>query len=152
MWKRSFSTDIQGTAQQVWDIWSDVSKWSTWDTGVASSQLNGPFVEGAEGELKPKSGPSARWILSEVKPNEAFTNKARLPLGTLEFSHQLTPLPHDRVRVTHSIQISGASTFLFKHLIGRPGAADIPTALANIKARIEEKDQRPPQSSKGNSL
>jgi hypothetical protein len=23
MWERSFSTDIKGTAEQVWDIWSD---------------------------------------------------------------------------------------------------------------------------------
>lgn len=137
MWKRTFSTDIQGTPQQVWDIWSDVSNWSTWDAGITSSEIKGPFEKGVAGELKPKRGPKAQWVLSDVKPREEFTNIARLPLGLLEFSHQVTPISDARIRVTHSIQISGALTFLFKHIIGKPAAADIPSALANIKARLE---------------
>jgi hypothetical protein len=138
MWKRSFSTDVRGTAEQVWDIWRDVANWRSWETGIASSQLHGPFEEGVEGELKPKSGPMVQWLLSEVKPLEAFTSKARLPLGMLEFSHQITPITDARIRVTHSVQISGVSTFLFKYLVGRSAAADIPNALANLKARVEE--------------
>lgn len=138
-WEKTYSTKVNGTMEDVWSLWSDVHNWKRWDSGIVNSSISGPFEEGTAGELKPVKGPKAKWILSKVDKGREFINEASLPLGKVSFIHRLDDCESGKITVTHSIRITGLSTFLFKKVIGKEAEKDIPNALQNIKRLIEIK-------------
>jgi len=138
MWIREASAWTSATPEQVWLRWADVSHWSAWDASLRSSALHGPFVVGTRGELQPTSGPRASFILTEVVPQRAFSNRMRLPLTTIDFVHTLEPDAAGRTKITHRIVIDGLLSALFVRLIGRGAAETLPGTVAALAHQSEE--------------
>jgi len=71
--------------------------------------------------MQPKSGPKVAFTLTEVELNKRFTNRAKLPLATLDFSHFYNPKSEDAAaaQITHSVEIRGLLAPLFGLVIGR---------------------------------
>ena len=82
-WTTEASAVSAATPEQVWAQWIDVSGWSQWDYSVDHAEIDGPFELGMTGWLKPSSGPKARFTITEVTANRTFTNRSRVPLGSL---------------------------------------------------------------------
>ncbi|MCZ8194186.1 MAG: SRPBCC family protein [Brevundimonas sp.] len=137
MWSREAGAWTSAAPEQVWRRWTDVSRWSDWDASLRSSVLHGPFVVGARGELQPVSGPRASFILTEVVPQRAFSNRMQLPLATVDFIHTLEPDPSGRARITHRIVINGLLGPLFVRLMGRDAAETLPAAVAALAQQAE---------------
>ncbi|MHB1605774.1 MAG: hypothetical protein ACYCTV_05200 [Leptospirales bacterium] len=57
--------------------------------------LEGPFVSGIRGRLKPVVGPEVKFVILEAWLDRGFTDRAFLPLIRLDFIHlyPLAPLP-----------------------------------------------------------
>lgn len=110
--------------------------WNRWDQTVESSRLEGAFVEGAPGSLKPKGGPATRFVLTHVEPQAAFTNRSRLPLGSLEFVHTLR-LEGDETVITHRVDMEGPLTFLFRIVIGENIARTLPAVVERLARAAE---------------
>jgi len=121
VWQYSETVATHATAASIWKLWSDPATWHSWDDEVKSASLHGDFVQGAKGVMQPVSGPKVVFELVWVEVNKAFTNRARLPLATLDFSHRYTPAPAagELAQVTHSVAIRGLLAPLFGLLIGR---------------------------------
>lgn len=138
MWIREASAWTSATPEQVWQRWADVSQWNAWDPSLRSSALHGAFAVGTRGELHPASGPKASFVLTEVMPGRAFSNRMRLPLATIDFIHTLEPDAAGRTRITHRIAIDGILSALFVRLIGRGAAETLPTAVSTLAHQAEE--------------
>jgi uncharacterized protein YndB with AHSA1/START domain len=42
--------------ERVWALWSDPDNWNRWNTGIRSSQIDGPLTSGATGTMQTTSG------------------------------------------------------------------------------------------------
>jgi uncharacterized protein YndB with AHSA1/START domain len=66
-----FSHTLKTTAtpERIWAIWTDVEHWAQWDTELISADLDGAFVLGAIGRLKPKTGGVTKFEISQFNPS-----------------------------------------------------------------------------------
>ena len=102
----------------IWRIWEDVANWNTWDHGIEYSSIDGPFVTGTKGTLKPKGGPLVHTKLTHVVPMKGFVDESKLLLAKIIVSHELRE-SNGKTEVTHRIDMTGPLAFLFAYLIGR---------------------------------
>jgi len=134
VWCYSETVETAATAEAIWTLWSNPATWHTWDDEVKSASIYGDFIQGAKGVMQPASGPKVAFELSHVEINHAFTNRAKLPLATLEFSHSYCPsLTADApAQLTHGVEIRGLLAPLFGFLIGRGVKKHLRTAMLNL--------------------
>ncbi len=124
-------------AEIIWNIWKDVANWNSWDHGIEFSTINGPFIEGTTGTLKPKGGPLVQTKLTKVLPMKMFVDESKLPLSRIIVSHFLSQL-HGKTRVTHKIEMKGTLSLLFAFLIGRTMKKNLPQEMRTMVKKAEE--------------
>ena len=135
-WSTRAITRTRARPEHVWTLWADVAEWKQWDAEVESSQLEGAFVVGGRGSLKPKGGPMSPFVLTHVEPLAAFTDRSSLPLFTLDFVHVMRVEGEETV-IEHRIEMNGPLTFLFRRLIGANLERGLPGAVERL-ARLAE--------------
>ena len=67
------SITIDTTPEQVFLIYKDVANWPTWDPETVSASIDGDFVVGSTGKIKPGKEPETKITWVEVTPNKSFT-------------------------------------------------------------------------------
>jgi hypothetical protein len=112
----------------IWKRWEDVESWPSWDHGILSSKIYGPFQQGTRGLLKPKGGPAVKTQLLKVQPKECFIDRARLPLAKILVSHFLKN-KNGKTLVTHRIEMKGPLSWFFAFVIGRGMKKNLPSEM-----------------------
>ena len=131
MWKKEITIETKATKEQIWKLWSDVENWNKWDNEVQTSELNGKFEKGAKGVLKPNNGPKSKFILESAKYPFEFTTKSSLPLAKMYFTHKISE-NNGKTEITHGVEISGITTFIFSKVIGKKIVAELPKAMDKL--------------------
>ena len=136
-WKHSETVDVDADASQVWALWSDPETWPVWSTELERVVLDGAFVEGTKGTMKPAARPELAFELIQVKPNQGFVGRVRLPLTTLDFAHDYIPAndPGEAARITHAAEFRGVLAPLFGVLIGRDIKRHMRPAMQELAKR-----------------
>ncbi|MFN7399487.1 MAG: SRPBCC family protein [Sandaracinobacter sp.] len=127
---------ISAPVDAVFRCYADVQSWPDWDSEVTVVDLPQGLVPGATGWLKPRQGPKARLVVTEVEQDRSFTIQSRLPLCEMRFGHDLVG-DGGVTTVRHWVSFVGPLAPLFRHLIGRSIAATLPATLAGLKAACE---------------
>jgi hypothetical protein len=131
MWVNSFSMEIKAPVETIWQLWTDVENWKKWDDSVEYSKIDGEFENGMLGTLKTVNGPKAKFRLKNITINKSFTSQLKLPLCTVDFVHELVN-ENNLLKIRHSIKIYGPLTFIFKNVIGKNAAKDLPAAVKKL--------------------
>jgi len=136
-WHYTETVETEAPAEAIWSLWSTPSTWHTWDSEVKSAEIHGDFVQGAKGLMQPASGPRVAFTLTKVTLNECFTNRAKLPLATLDFSHFYNPKSADGTtgQITHRVTIRRLLAPLFGLLIGRGVKKHLRSAMLKLAAQ-----------------
>ncbi|MGI8553996.1 MAG: SRPBCC family protein [Dehalococcoidia bacterium] len=137
MWSAEAVVESAVTAEAVWQIWTDVEHWKTWNPQVLASKLNGPFEVGSTGMIKPKGAPKAAFTMIGVQPERRWANRTRLPLATLDYIHELQPAPTG-ISIRHCAQLSGPLSGLFGIVMGKKLKGDMPQAVRNLAQKAGE--------------
>ncbi len=127
--------DIQVHPAAVMACYRDVAAWSEWDPDTREASIDGPFVVGTRGRLRPAKGYAVTMRLVEVA-GHGFTVDAFAPLCTMHFEHVLLPIA-DGTRVTHRIAFSGLLAPVFARVVGGQAKKGLPVTLARLKQRLE---------------
>ena len=130
------SIKTKATPEAIWSIWEDVENWPSWDHGIESSKIYGPFAVGTKGILKPKGGPAVKTELIEVNPKQSFVDKAKLPFAKIIVSHHLKQEGATTI-VTHRIDMKGPLVFVFAILIGRGMRKNLPGEMKALINKAE---------------
>lgn len=121
----------------VWQIWSDVEKWPTWDADLKTSKLlRGAFRDQATVVMKPKSGPQIQATITDYALNEKFTSSSSLPLTSISFKHMIEPLDGGRVKIIHRVEFEGWFSGLFYCLLGSGIRKGLPISLNNLVKQL----------------
>jgi len=134
------SIEINATAEQIFAIYKDVSSWTEWDPDLEAVSLQGEFVAGTQGWLKPVDAPKTKTLLATVSEPHAFTVVAKLPLCEMHFNHELEPIGTNAkplTRTTHSVEFTGLLAPLFSRIVGKKIRATIVAAMRGLKEFAE---------------
>jgi hypothetical protein len=121
----------------IFSIYAAVDKWHAWDPDTKSASIAGPFATGTRGRLAPAHGREVAIELSSVIPNQCFTVTGGIPMFTMVFEHELTPLGDSMTQVVHRATLSGALTLLLGRSVGAQIREGLPKTLASLKRYAE---------------
>ena len=137
--EQSITVEIAAPAERVWEVLTDVERWSEWTETVTSVRLldEGPLRPGSRAKIDQPKIPETEYGVTELSPGRSFTWVARGPGVTTTASHVIEPLDDDRTRVTLSVEQAG----FLGTVMGRfyRGLTDryLANEAAGLKARCE---------------
>lgn len=134
--KFSHTLKTVAASERIWEIWTDVENWAQWDTELITADLDGAFVLGAIGKLKPKTGGVTKFEISQFNPGNSYTLTIGLPLCSLHVHRYLSDRV-DGTYFTHEVSFQGLLGWFFGLLLGRKFRSVLPSVMANV-ARIAE--------------
>jgi len=125
----------------LWDAWTDVENWPDWDTLIASSSLDTPFVEGARGVVESNDGLEMPFTLTHVQSGDSYTFSAELPGGHF-IVRRTTFFLDEELYFQHDLYLSGISRPAFAALIGGTFETGLPGIVRRLKTQVEERWER----------
>lgn len=132
----SHSLPLQAADSVLWRFWTDTNLWPLWDTGLKSATLNGDFIAGSRGKLVPDRGPTAKFRLLEVKPQQHYTFATALPGAKLLIRRQLNDV--DGVRhFTHTVWFEGPLARFWYKRMGKRYQALLPGVMEKLRQLCE---------------
>jgi hypothetical protein len=128
-WHVEHAIETAATAEGIWAIFRDVAHWKTWNAGIESIELEGPFATGTWFTMKPPGQDAFRSRLLDVRENEGFVDETRIEDLVVTVAHRIERLGA-RTRVVYAIDATGPGA----SEIGPMIAADFPDVLASLAA------------------
>ncbi len=131
MWKYEHMIETEASAEAIWSLYSDVSTWTKWDTGIEDVELSGSFCDGSFGSITPRGQRALIFKLVEVREKECFTDETEIPGAgvTIRFTHRLQTLENGKTRVIHQVMMIGPAADKLGHQIGPEITSEIPKTM-----------------------
>ena len=104
------SINVSAPAEKIFSVYAAVSQWPTWDLEVESASLDGDFVLGGTGKVKPKGAPETKITITELTHNKSVTTVCQLPLCTMHFVHILNAQSDGSTQVINQLNFTGLLT------------------------------------------
>lgn len=123
------------TKQAVYALWADPTQWTRWDPQGGRATMSGPMRVGARGKLTGTTGPDSNIEIVAMEPGVRFAYAATGLGLRIVFDRRFEP--GDATRFTHSVTITGAASGFLAPRIGPRIQADMPAAMARLKALAE---------------
>ena len=133
-----FKHTLQTTSSpdKIWQIWTDVEHWPTWDSELLEASLDQPFQVGARGRLAPRRGPQSMFEISALDPGVCYRMTAYLPLARLQVERSLSS-QIGLTTFTHEAWFDGPLGLLFDRLLGKTYQSALPQAMERLRQQAE---------------
>ena len=142
-WDFEHSVQAPASRDRVWALWTDVSGWPNWNSGVARAELDGPVAEGSTGTVRAAGGPTSTLKVLAIEADRRFVTEASERLLRLRFEHELADVGDGQLLITHRVRMTGLATPLMRRTVGARLERSIPAALA---ALVELATTEPPRA------
>ncbi|MFC5403220.1 hypothetical protein [Cohnella soli] len=142
MWQFEHTITTKAKAVTIWELYSDITTWVTWDKGIAGASLDGLFAQGTRGFLQPEGQQPLPFKLTEVNPLQGFSDLTDIPDAGIQvqFKHLLAEA-NGETRVTHQVKITGPNAAQLGPKFGAHMETGIPKSMANLVAVALEKER-----------
>jgi hypothetical protein len=137
MWTLEVSRETTATKEQTWNLWADVANWNSWDSSVKYSELYGDFRVGIKGMVKLAVGPKSKFVITDCKPFDTFTNRSFLPLCKVDFTLTLAETQNGHL-VTYRQVMTGFLTFFFSKVLGKQMAKGLSAGIEDLIKNAEK--------------
>ncbi len=97
--------------------WADMATWPEWNADTEWVRLDGPFVEGATGVLKPKGGPKVKFVVTTLTATD-FVDVSLLMGAKLTFAHHIVATPEGS-RITVKVTLDGLLAPVWNIVLGK---------------------------------
>jgi uncharacterized protein YndB with AHSA1/START domain len=140
------SIEISAPAPTVWDVFTDVERWSEWTASIEHIvPLDGPGIEvGNRFEIKQPRMSKLVWEVTEVDPGTSWTWRQRSPGATTFATHGVVPHGPGQTLVRQRIDQRGPVGVLFGVLTRRLTKRYLGLEAEGLKARSEQRLDAPP--------
>ncbi|MGL5626624.1 MAG: hypothetical protein ACRDDW_03775 [Candidatus Rhabdochlamydia sp.] len=108
--------------------------WPKWDHELEWSFLDGPFIVGSTGKLKPKGWFASKFSIVSVEEGKEHVDRTEMPFTKIIFSHSLIASENGQVAIVHHVEVSGLLAPLLWLTTSHKQACSI-SRIANIKSR-----------------
>jgi hypothetical protein len=128
---KSVTKTTDKSASDIYKLYSDVANWKSWDKSVEFSELEGEFIKGATGQMKPVGGPKSKILISGAIPNEYAASTCNLIFCHILFEQSIKDLGEKR-EVTHSVSLIGPLAGLFKLILEKDLTKDLESGVDSV--------------------
>jgi hypothetical protein len=128
-------------ASAFFDRWADMDTWPEWNTDTEWVRLDGEFVQGATGTLKPKGGPKVHFSVERLD-DHAFVDVSRMPGGRIIFDHRIRS-DEDSTHVDVDVSIDGPLGFVWRRILGGGFRNSLQPDLDRLVGVVERDAQSP---------
>ena len=139
MWSIEISRRTTAKKEKLWNLWADVTNWKSWDSTVVNSELYGEFKVGTKGAVKLAGGPKGKFVITDCKPFETFTNRSFLPLCKVDFTLKLVETQTE-ILVTYRQAMTGFLTFFFSKVMGKIMEKGLSKGIEDLITNAEKND------------
>ncbi|GAB0105974.1 hypothetical protein JMUB6875_49560 [Nocardia sp. JMUB6875] len=115
--------------------WADMATWPEWNQDTEWVVLDGPFVQGATGTLKPKGGPKTKFVVTKLTDSE-FIDTSKLLGARLIFAHKVV-VEDGLTTVSVRITMEGPLRGLWNKILGGDLAKSVQTDVDALVAAAE---------------
>lgn len=133
MWQASYTTQVQASAQVLFNTMADINHWHAWATDLDYARIEGIAHAGAPFVLKPRGGPKVKLLIETFEPFSTFTDLAILPLAKMRTRKTFVQSGNETC-ITMTVEIWGILGFLWQRVIGREQIAGAPAQMAAMVA------------------
>jgi hypothetical protein len=116
--------------------WADMATWPEWNLDTEWCRLDGPFVQGATGTLKPKGGPKVPFVVERLVADETFVDVSRLFGARLTFDHRVT-VADGRTQVAVVVTMTGPLAPIWRLVLGKGLRASVEPDLQRLGGLAE---------------
>jgi hypothetical protein len=117
--------------------WADMATWPEWNGDTEWVRLDGPFVAGSRGVLKPKGGPRVKFVIDALVPDREFVDVSLLVGARLTFRHLVEPLPDGGCRIRVTVTMTGPLRSLWARILGNGFRATLQADLDRLVTAAE---------------
>lgn len=121
----------------IWKIWTDVSNWKNWDSGLKDATLNGEFKIGNKGKIISQKGPNSKFIITKVNEGISYQFKSKIPFGWLIITRTMEN-KNGLTFFTHEVEFTGVLKKFFGKQLGIKFKSMLPGVLTKIKEIAEQ--------------
>jgi len=83
---------VDGRAEALWGVWTDVERWAEWDPHEEEAHIHGRFETGATGFSKPRGAPPGEFTVVEAREPLRWVTGLVCPSGPSPSNTRSTPL------------------------------------------------------------
>jgi uncharacterized protein YndB with AHSA1/START domain len=107
--QQSVTVEIAAPPERVWEVLTDVERWSEWAETVTSVKRldEGPLRSGSRATINQPKIPEAEYLVTEMEPGRSFTWVASGPGVTTTARHDVEALADGGSRVTLAVEQGG---------------------------------------------
>ncbi|SDO78123.1 Carbon monoxide dehydrogenase subunit G [Pedococcus dokdonensis] len=107
--EQSTTIEIAAPPERVWEVMSDVERWSDWTSTVTWVRRldEGPLRAGSRAKINQPKLPETEYVVTELEPGHGFTWVATAPGVLTTARHTIEPLADGGTRVRLSVEQSG---------------------------------------------
>ena len=132
------TVETTASTNEIWSIWTDVSNWKNWDTGLKDAKMKTAFAKNAKGVITSLEGRKSKFKVVEYKEGHFYTFKTNLPLGGLYVKRSLEE-KEGKIHFTHEVWFKGLTAGIFAKNFGASFREMLPKVMENIKQIAEDK-------------
>lgn len=135
------TAQVQSIAQPkaFFDRWADMATWPEWNTDTEWVRLDGPFIQGATGQLKPKGGPRVNFVIEKLVADKEFLDVSRLLGARLSFRHEVSR-SDGKTNVEVTVSMDGPLAWFWNLILGNGFRATAQQDLDNLVTAVERKE------------
>jgi hypothetical protein len=142
VWESEYGVQAQVAPESVWRVWADFENAASWNEGIESIELRGPFASGSEFSMKPVGRESIVMRLAEVAENVSFAEVAEAHGLTIRVIHRVERLDGQRTRITYRTEITGEGADELGPQLGPGVTAAFPDAVAKLVELARRRESR----------
>jgi uncharacterized protein YndB with AHSA1/START domain len=137
MWEYEHSVETTASPAAVWRHWSDMPAWPTWNAGIATIEIGGPFEVGTTFTMTaPGDDDPVTMQLTEITQGELFTDVMDAGDFTVRTVHRLEAAGSG-TRIIYRTEITGPAAAAVGPELGPVITADFPDVLAALSKVAE---------------
>ena len=132
MWESEYSVQAEVAPESVWRVWADFENAASWNEGIESIELRGPFASGTEFSMKPVGREAIVMRLAEVTENVSFAEVAEANGLVIRVIHRVERIDGQRTRIAYLTEITGEGADELGPELGPGVTAAFPDAVAKL--------------------
>ncbi len=141
MWVREVSQFYKNVSpKNLWTIWTDVNRWTTWHDDLEACKLEGDFCVGTYFTLKPIGAPAVRIELTDIVPMQRFTDRTDF-FGAKMYDTHIMEVKEDGVLLTNRLEVTGVLKWLWIKLVAQNVAKTVPADMDRLVALARQKEE-----------
>ena len=132
------SRTTTASPETIWELWADVANRTRWDEGLEAARIDGPFRQGASGEVKLRDQPPRRFQVIECQPMRRYTDRFYLPMGTtMDWQHSVEERGHSQRQVTFQVVVKGPTSLAMAPVMRRILESELPRTVDKLVGLAE---------------